>query len=191
MTISRRDTLRFAAAAGASHALAPFAVDAADAAAMLAAPADADEFPYHYHELTADQLRADVVDPVTFAIEVDSTDFGFFGHFANGAAEEWAEYKQALDRVIALAPEVLDHHHPDWQGRSGQHPMVLLDELVVAMGNTMHRAGIVAGAAYEHVRLASTAPRMLCGCHGHGCATCGGRGTLATPRPELGFWPAN
>ena len=39
MTISRRDTLRVAAALGASRAIAPFAVEPEDAAAMLAAPA--------------------------------------------------------------------------------------------------------------------------------------------------------
>ena len=66
---------------------------------------------------------------------------------------------------------------------------MLLDELVVAMGNTMHRAGIVQGAAYEHLRLAMTAPRMLCSCNGHGCERATARGTLATPRPTLGFWP--
>jgi hypothetical protein len=167
MTISRRDTLRLAAAVSATRALAPFAVEPADAAAMLAAPVDADEFPYNYTDLTFDRFRDDVVDPVTFAVEHDSTDFGFVGGFANGAAEEWAEYKQALDRVVALAPDLLDHTRQT--GPHGQHPMVLLDELVVAMGNTMHRAGIVVGVAYEHLRLAQIAPRMLCTCNGHGC----------------------
>jgi len=191
MTISRRDTLRVAAAVAATHALAPFAVGPEDAAALLAAPADNDEFPYHYHELTFDPFRGDPVDPVSFAVEHDSTEFGFTGAFTNGAAEEWADYKQALDRVVALAPDLLDHHAPDWQGRAGAHPMVLLDELVVAMGNTMHRAGIVVGVAYEHLRLAQTAPRQVCDCNGHGCETCGGSGTLATPRPSLGFFPAD
>src|SRR3954452_3489892 len=45
MTLSRRDTLRVAPAAGAARALAPFAVDPPDAAAMLTAPGDNDEFP--------------------------------------------------------------------------------------------------------------------------------------------------
>jgi hypothetical protein len=191
MTISRRDTLRVAAALGASRALAPFAVSPEDAAAMLAAPADADEFPFNYNETSFNRFHDAHVDPVSFAVEHDSTDFGFVGGFANGAAEEWAEYKQALDRVVALAPDLLDHDHEDWEGRRGQHPMVLLDEIVVAMGNTMHRAGIVVGVAYEHLRIAQTAPRMICRCNGHGCATCGGRGTLATPRPSLGFIPAD
>jgi hypothetical protein len=189
MTLSRRDTLRVAATVGAARALAPFAVDAEQAAALLAAPADTDEFPYYWHELTADELRADVVDPVTFAIEVDSTDFGFSGAFVNGCPEEWADYKQALDRVVALAPDVLDHTRQE--GPHGQHPMVLLDELVVAMGNAMHRAGIVQGAAYEHLRLAMTAPRKVCGCNGHGCETCEGRGTLAVAPPALGFYAAD
>jgi hypothetical protein len=160
---------------------------------MLAAPADNDEFAYHGHELTADALRADVVDPVTFAIEVDSTDFGFSGRFTNGAAEEWAAYKQALDRVVALAPALLDPKHPDslYGDRHGAHPMVLLDELVVAMGSAMQRAGVVQGAAYEHLRLAMTAPRTVCHCNGHGCETCGGKGTLPVAPPSLGFFPAD
>jgi hypothetical protein len=192
MTISRRDTLRLAAAAGTAGALAPFAVDAEHAAALLAGPADHDEFPVNYTQVTFDQFTDDVVDPVSFAIEVDSTDFGFSGAFANGAAEEWAAYKLALDRVVALAPDVLDYtRQPGQHGQHGQHPMVLLDDLVVAMGNAMHRAGIVQGVAYEHLRLAQVAPRMLCDCNGHGCATCDGAGTLPTPRPTLGFWPAD
>jgi hypothetical protein len=159
---------------------------------MLAAPSAGDDFPANYYELTFDRFAGEVVDPVTFAVEHDSTDFGFSGAFANGAAEEWAEYKQALDRVVALDPERLDHDRAEWQGRAGLHPMVLLDEAIVAMGNAMHRAGIVRGVAYEHLRLASVAPRrQLCRCNGHGCETCEGRGTLATPRPDIGFWPAD
>ena len=190
MTLSRRDTLRLAGVLGATRAFAPFAVSAEDAAALLAAPADNDEFAYYWHDLTPDELRADVVDPVTFAVEVDSTDFGFNSSFTNGAATEWAAYKQALDRVVALAPALLDPEHPDSPHgeRKGAHPVMLLDELVVAMGNAMHRAGNAQGAAYEHLRLAMTAPRMLCGCNSHGCEACGGAGTLAAPRPALGFY---
>jgi hypothetical protein len=193
MTISRRDTLRVAATVGASRALAPFAVDAEQAAALLATSGTNDEFPYYWHDLTTDELRADVVDPVTFAIEVDSTDFGFHSSFMNGAPEEWSHYKQALDRVIALAPELLDPEHPvSLHGeRRCDHPVALLDELVVAMGNAMHRAGVVQGAAYEHLRLAMTAPRKVCGCNGHGCEACGGRGTLAVAPPGLGFYAAD
>jgi hypothetical protein len=127
---------------------------------------------------------------VTFAVELDSTDFGF-SSFVNGAADEWAAYKQALDRVVALAPDVLADDAPGWQGRPCDHPMVLLDELVVAMGNAMHRAGVVQGAAYEHLRLAMTAPRKVCGCNGHGCEACDGRGTLPVATPMLGFYVAD
>src|SRR4051812_39448949 len=128
---------------------------------------------------------------MTFAIEVDSTDFGSSGAFTNGCPEVWADDKQALDRVIALAPELLDEQHPDsaYADRKGAHPMVLFDELVAAMGNAMHRAGIVQGAAYEHPRLAMTAPRKVCRCNGHGCETCAGAGTLPVKPPQLGFWP--
>ena len=55
------------------------------------------------------------------------------------------------------------------------------------MGNAIWRAGVVAGAAYEHLRLVLSAPRMVCRCNGHGCERCGGTGTLPTPAPELGF----
>ena len=192
MTLSRRDTLRVAAALGASRAVAPFAVDAEQAATLLTASGAEDAFPSYSHDLPADALGADVLDPVTFAVEVDSADFGFHDRFMNGAPEEWADYKQALDRVIALAPELLDPEHPiSLHGeRRGEHPITALDELVVTMGSAMHRAGVVQGAAYEHLRLAMTAPRKVCQCNGHGCEACGGTGTLAVTPPRLGFFAA-
>ena len=65
-------------------------------------------------------------------------------------------------------------------------------------------AGVRAGAAYEHLRLALTPPTQTCPrCHGHGalrggrppsdrahgpeerCPDCGGAGTVPTPAPAL------
>jgi hypothetical protein len=190
MTITRRDTLRLAAAFAATRT-ATFAVSPEDAAAMLDGSAVDDAFPYHLDDLSFDRFAGTVMDPVTFAVEVDSTDTGVDWLFANGAPAEWAAYKQALDRVVALAPDLLDENGSGWQGRCCDHPMVLLDELVVAMGSTMWRAGVVAGAAYEHLRLALTAPVQVCRCNGHGCETCAGQGTLPVTRPALGFFPAD
>ena len=66
-------------------------------------------------------------------------------------------------------------------------------------------AGVRAGVAYEHLRLAMVAPRQTCrACHGNGrtwggtpfrhnddgtggktCIGCGGAGTVPTPAPTL------
>jgi len=172
----------FAASRGAH-----FAVPPEEAAAMLAASGEDDDMPDMWYEVNPD--AEDTPGPISFAVDLDSTDLGFSGGFTNGAAPEWADYKQALDRVIALAPELLDPEHPVSLHGNGSrrcdHPVALLDELVVAMGNAMHRAGVVKGAAYEHLRLAMVAPRKVCRCNGHGCEACGGRGTVAAERPVL------
>jgi hypothetical protein len=42
----------------------------------------------------------------------------------------------------------------------------------VAVGNAMHRTGVVKDAAYEHLRLAITAPIQVCRCNGDGYEPC-------------------
>jgi hypothetical protein len=178
MTISRRQTLQLAAAFAAAHRPL-FAVSPAAAAAMLDGTAERDVFM-----VDDDPYGMTVMDPTTFAQHMEGNDTQAGHYFANGAAAEWAAYKQALDRVIALDPERLDPYNPR---TVLSHPVNVMDEAVAALSGASWAAGVVAGAAYEHLRLALTAPVILCACNGHGCEACGGSGTLPTPPIELGI----
>jgi hypothetical protein len=153
--ITRRQTLQIAAAFAATRG-ALFAVSPDQAAAMLDSSAAGDDPPVDWRDLADGQETLN--DPIAFAIDLDSTDYRWGGGYVNGAAPEWAAYKRALDRVIAAVPEALA-----WKI---DNPANDLDEIVVAMGNAMWRAGVVAGAAYEHLRLAVTAPDIVCRCNG-------------------------
>jgi hypothetical protein len=178
MMLSRRQTLQLAAAFAAAHRPL-FAVTPAHAAAMLNGDAEHDGFM-----VDDDPYSMPVMDPVTFADHLEATDTYASRLFTHGAALEVAAYKQALDRLVALDPDRLD---PYRNRPVVGHPVTVLDEDVVAMGNTMWRAGVVAGAAYEHLRLALTAPVILCACNGHGCEACGGTGTVPAPPIALGI----
>lgn len=187
---TRRHALKLAAAATATATAAPFAVSPDQASALLDRPATFN--PAGGRGRGEPDLR----EPIAFAEALDGTDFRDF--FESGAAPEMAEYKQALLRVedaFGVLPRDLPFGHP----------LQDLDEAALAMWCVAWMAGVRAGAAYEHLRLAMIAPVETCrGCHGHGrtwggspfrshddgadaatCATCGGRGTVPTPAPRL------
>jgi len=108
-----------------------------------------------------------------------------------------AEYKQLHNRALD-AFGVLNRDLPF------DHPLVALDEAALGMWCVAWMAGVRAGAAYEHLRLAMVMPTQTCRrCHGQGrtwggspyrlnddgtngapCATCGGGGTVPTPAPR-------
>ena len=127
---------------------------------------------------------------MTFAEDVDGVDeLGL-----TAAAEQWAAYKQALAAVEAAAPAALN--------ASGRNPLGQLDDAVSDLATYAHWAGIRAGAASEHLRLAMIQPRSVCRCNGHGylrewtrdggygpitetCPDCGGLGTVPMPAVRL------
>jgi len=93
------------------------------------------------------------------------------------------------------------------RGTDFDDPLTRLDEAALSLWCVSWMAGDRAGAAYEGLRRALVVPRRSCSaCHGNGrlwggspfrghddgtngetCARCGGRGTLPTPAPALGF----
>ena len=193
---TRRQVIEYALAAGALSAAAPFAVPPAQAAALLDRPAD----------LAADRRRGvlagvETADVTGFAAELDSGDYDFLSMFENGAAEQMADYKRALNRLIDAHPELADRPGTPLESRL----LSALDEAALALWSTAWMAGIRAGSQYEHLRLALTSPRSSCGtCHAQGrtwggepyrfdddgtneeaCPDCGGRGTVPTPAPTL------
>ncbi len=108
-----------------------------------------------------------------------------------------AAYRQARDIVI-------DHHRDLDDHRSGEAGLAFskMDEAAKVMWCVAWMAGVHAGAAYEHLRLAMVAPRQTCkACHSQGrlwggrpfrdnalpetpCQACGGVGTVPTPAPS-------
>lgn len=189
--IARRDVLKLAASLTAATPLAPFAVSPERAAALLRQPA----------EFTVDQAgpatpRFPESDVVGFADDLDGTDW--FQWFEYGAAEEMALYKQALSRC-------LDHFGvADLGDLDCDHPVSRLDDATLRLWCRSWRAGVRAGAGYEHLRLALITPRQMCRiCHGEGrtwggkhyprsgeeavCTNCAGIGTVATPPAALSF----
>lgn len=187
---TRRQALQIAAAATTAAAV-PFAVSPAEAAALLDQPADFDPGPGR-----GAAWGADLSAPVRFAESLDGVDWDDW--FENGAAEDMALYKQAVAAMVDLYPELRDPPSLD-------HPFNRIDEAAMAMWVVSWMAGVRAGAAYEHLRLALVAPRQQCRrCHGHGrlwagtpyrfngdgtnderCPDCGGRGWVPTPAPRL------
>jgi hypothetical protein len=186
MTISRRDTLRLAAAAVATQTPA-FAVSPQVAAAELAAPAMIDP-------PRAGTFGYELDDPVSFAESIDSADF--IGHTSHGGAQQWAAYKHALLAVEdAVAGAIADEP-------TRTALMRLLGQLnddAVDMATLSWMGGVRAGAAYEHLRLALSAPTEVCpACQGYGrarqdrragisaeCSQCEGSGVMPAARPVL------
>lgn len=191
--ITRRDALRLAAAA-AGTAAAPFAVSPAVAAALLDGPMPFDP----------DARRLDpalpagdpTLDPGAFAAKIDGLDWQDW--FEHGSPEEMAAYKQTYNAALdALGVRVA--------GLPFDHPIVKLDEAALGLWCAAWMAGVRAGAASEHLRLALVTPRRTCRrCHGNGrlwggtpwrhhddgtnaetCSDCGGAGTVATPSQSL------
>ena len=188
--ITRRHALQLAAAAAAGAA-APLAVTPEQAAALLDGPAEFDPGPGR-----GTVWSADFGDPSRFADAVDGVDF-VNDLFEHGAAEEVAAYHQALDALFRELPIL--------RSVPSDHPIHRLDEAALAMWSVAWMAGVRAGAAYEHLRLALVTPRQTCRrCHGHGrlwggepyraaddgdnaetCAACDGAGTVPTPAPTV------
>ena len=188
--LTRRDTLRVATALAASRAI-PFAVTPGAAAAALDAPADFWDGALDADAIVGGNRPSVMAGPAPFAEALDGFDVDD-GQFVNGAPDEWAWYKQALDVVIDLDPERLAMR----VGTATND----LDEAVVAMGNAMWDAGVRAGATYEHLRLALMSDRTVCNtCNGHGrdrgwdreaapttpCLDCLGAGVLPAPRQPI------
>lgn len=105
--------------------------------------------------------------------------------FANGFAEEWAVYKQALRRVAAVAPETLPL-------RCGT-PLDELDAAAVALANAAWMAGSRVGDAFARAERSLVGEYAICThCDGEGtrpaagdddapgmCVACGGRGLVS------------
>lgn len=192
--IARRDLLKLAAAAGSASA-GSFAFNAADAEALLAQPATFDPRP-----LPGDVHDPDVSDPLAFAGALDGADWEARHWFADAAAAELAAFKHALNAVIDLSPALLNPNEGDIA-----YPVTRLDQAALDLFSYAWMAGVRAGVAYEHLRLALGGPRHVCRrCHGEGrlwggspfrhyadganetaCPACAGRGTIATPKPTL------
>ena len=186
--LTRRDALKLAALA-AGGALPPFAASAEEAAALLGGPVAFDPGAGR-----PPVWGSHLLDPVAFADDIDGVDFAG-DLFDNGAPVEMAAYKQALDALIDRYPEL--------RAARADHPLTLLDEAALSMWSRAWMAGIRAGAAYEHLRLALVTPRMGCPrCHSHGklwggsphrhhddgtneqtCPDCRGAGTVPMPAP--------
>ena len=107
-----------------------------------------------------------------------------------------AGYKQAREAMVDAMP-LLDDLPAD-------HPWVEMDEAALGLASHAWMAGVRAGAAYEHLRLALLSPTRVCRrCEGAGplrldrgdhyphggprraCPDCGGRGTVPTPATTL------
>ena len=186
--LTRRDALRLAALAAAGTA-APFAVTPEEAAALLDGPAAFDPGAGRPTIHTGDPLS-----PTSFADAVDGADLGgLYEWFGHNAAEEVTAYKQALDRLLDLHPALRDE-------RGFGCPVSRLDEAAMGMWVMSWMAGVRAGAAYEHLRLALMEPLSVCRCNGHGhlrgagaggwgtgelCPDCQGKGTVPTPASNL------
>ncbi len=191
MTPSRRDVLKVAAAP-AGTAAGPFAVTPQQAAALLAEPATVDPGPGR-GRIGAPDHR----DVVQFAESIDSTDWPCGDALAHGTPEAMARYQRSRLAVVDLAPGLLGDHTP------GGDALDALDEAAMDLWTGGWMAGIRAGAAYEHLRMAMLAPTSVCDrCHGGGrlwdgapcrspggaetdCPACAGAGTVPTPAPVL------
>ena len=195
MTITRRDALRLAAAAAGTAA--PFAVSAEDARAILAAPlvSPTPLRPGVPAGGTWDAAPA-VYDPAEFVRDaVDGRDWpDVLDHIA---AEGLAHYRQARAALFEAVPAL--------RGAGYGHPIHDLDAAVHGIAGDAYLEGLRAGAAAEHLRLATLGSVRLCRrCQGIGvlwgdevdderpspqeaatCPSCGGRGTVATPAPTL------
>jgi len=188
--MSRRKVLEFAAAAGVARAAVPFALAPEEAAAALDAPLDAAPVE---RDLGFRRYANDPYDPIGFAESVDGEDWPeLVNHIS---PEAMADYTQHRDAMIDAMP-ILDALPFD-------HPWAKMDEAALSMWSMAWMAGVRAGAAYEHLRLALLTPIRVCPtCHGHGalwdgspfrhrggeravCPDCGGRGTGPTPAPTL------
>ena len=188
MTLSRRDTLRLAAATVATQATA-FAVSPHVAAELLAGTAAVDPPP-------AGTLSYDLSDPVEFAQSMDSADF--CGLTSHGGAERWSAYKCAL---LAVEDAVAAASTDDPTRAALMRLLARLDDDAVDMATVSWMGGVRAGSAYEHVRLALSAATAVCdACAGYGrtredrkagvsaeCPQCEGSGVMPTPRPVLYF----
>lgn len=186
MNLSRRTVLDLAAAS------APFAVPPTDAAALLSEPAAIDPGPGRQRIGTPNGQS-----PVQFAESIDGEDWSFRDGLAHGSPADMARYKQAYDALLDAVPPALDGDE------AIERALQDLDESALALWSAAWMAGVRAGAAYEHLRLALIVPATVCeGCHGHGrtwngrpfrkagrasemCAACGGRGTVPTPPARL------
>jgi hypothetical protein len=81
-----------------------------------------------------------------------------------GFAQEWADYKQALARVIAMDPDRFAHVPGMPLG-----PLVALDEAAVAMANAAWVAGARVGDAFARAERSFQSGYRICPrCHGQG-----------------------
>ena len=176
MTVSRRQALQLAAITATAPAV-RFAFTPEEAAALLAEPLVIDPGP-------GKRFDHDFANPVTFAEDLDGIDFE--QHAFGAAAEQWAVWKQLMAEVAAAAPEA-------FSAPGTAHLLGQLDDAVSDLATYAHWAGIRAGAAYEHLRLALMPARQVCRCNGYGfinrsvggyahtgeiCPDCHGAGTL-------------
>lgn len=197
--LTRRDALRLAAAATAGT-VSPFAVSPAEAAALLDGPMPFDPFACRLDPALPEGDHR--LDPVAFAAQVDGIDW--MNWFEHGAPEQMAAYKQMYNAALAALGVSLADLPFD-------HPVVKLDEEALGLWVHAWMAGVRAGAASEHLRLALVTPQRVCPeCHGHGrfwagspfrhhakdqigqvCGRCGGRGTELTPAPSAAAFAAD
>ncbi|MDP9356562.1 MAG: hypothetical protein M3R02_14995 [Chloroflexota bacterium] len=188
--LTRRDTLKLAAAAAAARSFAP-TVMPAEAARLLDAPLDAGWLPVH--QVPGGMGVPDVYDPASYAAELDGIDLPSLAQHV--APEAMATYRQARATMVQEMPALAD--------LPVSHPWTQLDEASMSLWCDAWTAGVRAGAAYEHLRQAVLGPTRICGiCDGFGvvgngapdahaneyerCRACGGIGTVTTPAPAIG-----
>ncbi len=182
--LTRRDTLKLAAAAAAARSLAP-TITPAEAARLLDAPLDPGHLPVRQRPGSPEYL--DIYDPVSYAMELEGIDLPPLAEHI--APEAMAAYRQARATMVQAVPVLAD--------LPVSHPWTKVDEAAMALWCDAWTAGVRAGAAYEQLRQAVLGPTRVCGaCDGFGiagkgapdvhadayerCRACGGVGTVAT-----------
>lgn len=183
--IARRDMLKLAAALTAtSTAHLPFSLSPDEARAWLDDPAELDPGEDRAFDFGRQEIPPGPTAFINRAVPHLPID-----ELRSDNPEEWAAYKQSLQRVIDVAPNALNL-------RFG-NPMCDMDEAAVALWSAAWFAGVRLGAELEHVRLAMLSARQICPkCGGHGrvwgvlgkahiregderiCETCQGAGTV-------------
>ena len=186
---TRRDTLRFAAATAAARHL-PFSLSPEEATAKMD---ESTPFAAGATPSTHDPSGFPLPSPVEFADTMrQAMNADAFGWFTEGALEEYAAYRRALQAVSDAAPDLFP--------MEGINALGLLDDAVMNLCMTSWNSGVGIGAELEHVRQAMLRPVAVCHrCHGTGrekyvssfvtpdmqpgdppgvCRTCSGAGIL-------------
>lgn len=156
--ITRRDTLRLMTATAAARHL-PFALSQAEASAKLDEPVP---FDAGIAAPTLDYTGYPMPSPTAFAEDLRQVmDLDSFGWFVDGAPEQCAAYRKALQAVADVAPGLLPMH--------GVGLMSELEDAVMNLALASWNAGVGVGAEIEHLRQALLRPVQLCHrCHGSG-----------------------